>query len=158
MKTLVSWIVVLVMALSTAGAPRAEPPPPVEMEHCLVGRLVDTYYAAKYMSERSAVVARAAPSNPALARSLRGFGERLSEVERDVIGALTPPTSEAKLLQALVETSTRLAILRSNLARMNIALLLSTDEAAKQAVRDMSERLSALHATIPPDAPARGCR
>ncbi len=158
MKTFVSWIVVLALALSAAGASHAQPRQPVETQYCLVSRLAETFYAAKYIRERTAIVARAASSNRALARSLVGFEARLSEVERDVLRALTPPTSEAKLMQALVQTSTRLAILRSTLARMNVALLLSTDEAAKQAVREMSARLSALHTEIPPEEPARGCR
>lgn len=158
MKTLSALMVGLSFSIAIPAAYLApDHPASASVVECLSDRVAAVRDAATFLRERVALIRRSPNVNPSVVGALEGVDERLAELEGNMRNALAPPPSEGVLGRALVEAATRIAILRSTMTRINIGLLLSTDEAVKVAAREMATRLDEIGATVPADDPARGC-
>jgi len=117
------------------------------------------YCAAGFIDDRASVVEEATrDANPALARQLDELRKKAQGIRSDVEHAISNLSSADAMERALVTSSVGMSVMRSAVARVNLALMTSSDAAAKQAGRELSRKLDALQSEVPPEEPTRGCR
>lgn len=158
MKRRLLTLVILATILALAAGAFADTNPSTTYVECVAMRIDRLSQTATSLDAKASAMASASRSNPALATSLVDMREKLGMVRANLQPALCTSPTTAVMEQALIRASVTLSLVRSNVARINLALLGSTDESAKKAGREMSEMLDKIAIEIPPEEPTRGCR